>query len=130
MQSHISVLNNARHATPRVPFSRIKEKILGKTYDLSIVFVSPRDIRKANHYRGKDASTDILAFPLSKTSGEVLISMSDVKKKAPFFKMTADEYLRYLFIHGFVHLKGHDHGTAMTRLEKRYGKLLKIKTPS
>lgn len=104
---------------------------MGTSYVLSIVFVSPQKIRVLNRtYRKKDSSTDILSFSLSKNEGELYISLPDVKKKAPEFNLSAADYLNYLFIHGLVHLKGHDHGKKMDTLEQKYCKQLRIKYPS
>jgi ssRNA-specific RNase YbeY (16S rRNA maturation enzyme) len=48
-------------------FIEIKNKILGKDYDLSWAFISPKKIQKLNlEYRNIDKPTDILSFPLSK----------------------------------------------------------------
>ena len=108
---------------PRLPFSKIKNTVLGREYELSLVFISPAKMRELNKsYRTKDAPTDILSFPLSKVSGEIFLCMSEVKKKAPLFGMTEREYLGYLFIHGLIHLEGFDHGRTMTRLERKFSK--------
>ena len=58
--------------------------------------------------RGAKVS-NVLAFPLSKTSGEILICKSAAK---PFT-------VEYLFIHGLLHLKGLKHGATMEREERR-----------
>lgn len=59
--------------------------------------------------------SNVLSFPLSKSSGEILIC----KKAAPPYT------LEYLFIHGLCHLKGYKHGATMERIElrtlKRFG---------
>ncbi|MES2134996.1 MAG: rRNA maturation RNase YbeY [Patescibacteria group bacterium] len=124
------IANTARHSTPRVPFLKMKEKVLGKTYELSLVFIPPQKMQALNRqYRRKDSATDILAFPLSKKTGELYICMSMVKKKAPEFGMNSHNYLSFLFIHGMLHLQGHDHGKKMETLEKKFCKTLKIPTP-
>ena len=105
---------------PSVPFSKIKNSVLGKEYELSLVFISSRKMRDLNRaYRKKDAPTDILSFPLSKASGEIFLCMSEVRKKAVLFGMTEREYLGYVFIHGLLHLEGRDHGRTMSRLERK-----------
>lgn len=122
--------NKARHPTPRMPFSKIKNTVLGKQYELSVVFIPPRTMRDLNRrYRGKDTPTDILAFPFSKKMGEIYLCMTLVKKKAPEFGMTVREYLGFLFIHGLLHLEGMDHSVKMEKLEKKFCKILKIPNP-
>jgi probable rRNA maturation factor len=125
-----SLANTARHILPKLPFSKIAREVLGAKYDLSVVFISPAEMCTLNkRYRGKNASTDVLAFPLSNTCGEMYLSMPDVKKKAPLFGMTTRGYLAYLFIHGCLHLKGLEHGKRMGSLERSYCKKLDTAYP-
>jgi ssRNA-specific RNase YbeY (16S rRNA maturation enzyme) len=56
----------------------------------------------------KDKVSNVLAFPLSKTSGEILICPAAAR---PYT-------LDYLFIHGCLHLKGMDHGGRMNSAEQ------------
>ena len=94
---------------------------MGGRYSLSVVLVSAARIRTLNRtYRRKDASTDVLAFLISKHEGELYFSPTDVAKKAPEFGLTTKKYFEYLLVHGLVHLKGFDHGRRMTALEKKY----------
>ena len=127
----IVVTNTTRHLVPKVPFSKITKKVMGVSYALSIVFVTPAKIRVLNRtYRKKDSSTDILSFSVSKQIGELYFSMPDVKKKAPSFGLSAPAYLKYLYIHGLVHLKGFDHGKKMDTLERTYCRQFNFKHPS
>lgn len=126
----VNVANTARHSTPRVPFLQMKNAVLGKSYELSVVFIPPQKMKALNkEYRKKDSSTDILAFPLSKKNGEIYLCMQDVKRKAPQFAMTTPDYLKFLFVHGMLHLEGYDHGQKMETLEQKFCKLLRIKAP-
>ena len=130
MTKNFSVANTTRHPIPRMPFSKMKEKVLGKAYNLSVVFIQPKKMRELNAtYRKKDTATDILAFPLSKETGEIYLCMQQVKRKAPLFEMSARAYLPYLFIHGLVHLKGYEHGKKMDAVEKKICKELRIESP-
>jgi probable rRNA maturation factor len=119
----LEITNTTKGRLPSLPFVSIKEAILGKTYELSLSFVSPRMQKKLNStYRGKDKTTNVLSFPLSETSGEITFDTAQVKKDAPNFDMPYDTFLKYLFIHGCLHLKGYEHGDTM---EKEEGKFLK-----
>jgi rRNA maturation RNase YbeY len=80
-------------------------------------------------YRHKNAPTDILAFPLDRTHGEILMCKSMIAKKAKIFGMRTADYVRYLFIHGALHLKGRDHGRIMTRSEDRWCRMFGIPAP-
>lgn len=106
---------------PVVPFLRMKEVILGKQYTLTIIFARPEEVRVRNkEYRGKDYTTNVLSFPLSKTEGEIYISLSKVRSGAKDFDMSYQEFLHFLLIHGMLHLKGYDHSSTMEKLEGNY----------
>ncbi|MES2088101.1 MAG: rRNA maturation RNase YbeY [Patescibacteria group bacterium] len=99
----------------------MKNTVLGETYDLSIVFVTRAEIRKLNRiYRSIDKATDILSFPLSKSSGEIFINLDESKIEAKKFDREFENFLGFLLIHGLVHLKGMDHGSRMEALERKY----------
>ena len=91
-------------------FSLLKDKVLGKTYDLSVAFLLPAEMRKVTKRTKKqDKVSNVLAFTLSKTSGEILICR---KAAAPYT-------VPYLFIHGLLHLKGLKHGARMESAEQQ-----------
>lgn len=101
----------------------IKDFVLGKDFELSIVVVGDKKIQNLNKtFRNKDYPTDVLSFPLSKTSGEIFFNRKVATKKSVDFEMTPNNYFYYLMIHSMLHLKGFDHGSKM---EKEEEKLLK-----
>lgn len=109
----------------------IAEKILGKKYELSLVFVGDVRMRTLNKtYRKKDSVTDILAFPISETSGEIFINQNVAAKKAKLFTLSKQDYMTYVFIHGLLHLKGHDHGRTMETLEDTWCRKFDVQTPT
>ena len=69
--------------------------------------------------KNKDKASNVLAFPLSKTSGEILICKATARKEAKDFHMTPEVFVTYLFIHGLLHLKGLDHSATMEHEERR-----------
>lgn len=98
----------------------LKDKVLGQEYELSLVFAGKTLSHHLNAtYRGQDKSTDILTFPLSKTSGEIFIDLVTARKEAKKFKMSFTKFVVYLFIHGLLHLKGMRHGDRMEEAEKK-----------
>ena len=109
---------------PEIPYLSIKEKLLGKKYDLTVVFCTPKESQERNQaYRHKDYPTNILSFPLSDSLGEIYICLSVAKKEAAKFEMSPLEFLHLLVIHGCLHLKGHLHGSTMEELENKHLKL-------
>lgn len=106
---------------PRIPFSDIKNALLGKKYNLSVNFVTPPEAKKLNEdYRQKDYVPNVLSFPLSETEGEIYICLSIVRSGAKEFELSYAEFLHLIFIHGCLHLKGHDHSSTMEELEEKY----------
>jgi ssRNA-specific RNase YbeY (16S rRNA maturation enzyme) len=90
-------------------FSKIKKHLLGARYDLSVAFLSAAKMRAVTKkYKKRDHASNVLAFPLSKTSGEIVICRAAA---APFS-------VPYLFIHGCLHLKGLRHGATMEKRER------------
>ncbi len=115
------IINKTKSKLPRLPFVSIKEKILGKKYDLSVSFLKPVDQKKINKkYRNKNKTTNVLSFSLSQKSGEITFDPSQVKRDAPNFDMSYPKFLKYLFIHGCLHLKGFEHSSTMDKEEKKY----------
>lgn len=122
---HCSVTNLTKGSPPNggLPFVSIKEAVLGKKYELSVVFVSRQKMRTLNRiYRDKDAATDILSFFLSDVAGEIYINADEVKKEAKKFGRGFENFLGFLFIHGLVHLKGMRHSSRMEAMEKKFRK--------
>lgn len=105
----VSISNTTRRKVPRVPFEKIGDEILGKSYELSLVFCGNSLSRRLNRiYRNKDKTANVLSFPLSRKSGEIFINLS----RSATFGVTK------LFVHACLHLKGMEHGDKMERREK------------
>ncbi len=106
---------------PEIPYLAIKEKLLGKKYALTVIFCTPKESQERNRtYRDKDYPTNILSFPLDEQEGEIYISLSTARRDAKKFEMSYNKFLHLLFVHGCLHLKGHDHGSTMEGLEQKY----------
>ncbi|MDO8590392.1 MAG: rRNA maturation RNase YbeY [bacterium] len=120
-ENNFTVTNMTKGKLHRLPFLSMKESVLGKTYDLSLVFASREMLWKLNRtYRSKDETTDILSFPLDKTRGEIFINLEETRKESKKFGRDFENFLAFLFIHGLVHLKGFRHGSRMEALEKKF----------
>lgn len=127
MEDKFSITNETKGKLPSLPFLEMKNKVLGKKYELSLIFVSINKIYSLNKtYRHVDSPTDILSFPLGKDSGEIFICQNIAKEKAPDFDREYNNFISFLFIHGLVHLLGYDHGNKMESVEKKYRQIFKI----
>lgn len=121
----LTIANKTRMRIPPLPFLFLKNDILGKKYVLSVAFVDEYTSHKINKtYRGKDKPTNVLSFPMSKNSGELILCPKLIKQESTDeeknFGKNFDELLGFLVIHGMLHLKGMDHGGIMDKLEHKY----------
>ncbi len=124
--SNISISSTIRHY-PHLSYEKIKQKILGNRYELSLVFVGKDKAASLNRtYRHKTYSPNVLSFPLSPTAGEIFICPYVAAREAAKYHLSPNGYVAYLFIHGCLHLKGYDHGDTMDALEQKFLKLFTI----
>lgn len=102
--------------------------------ELSILLVDDKKMRQLNFaYRGADKTTDVLSFPQisekweigneklnkrkkmikSSTShfllGDVVINLQAAKRQASEHGLSLTEEIRWLLVHGILHLMGYDH---------------------
>jgi len=104
---------------PRLLFLDIKEEILGKKYNLSLVIIGDARSRSLNKkYRGKNKPANILSFPLGRNEGEIFMNPREAKRGARNASCSEKEFFGFLFIHGLLHLKGMRHGSKMEVTER------------
>ncbi len=116
-----SIANKTKGKLVSLPLSRMKEEILGKNYELSILIATPKISKELNNnYRGKNYPTNVLSFSLEKNSGELVLCPSVIKKEYKKFEKTFTEFFGFLVIHGMLHLKGMAHGSIMEIQEQKY----------
>jgi probable rRNA maturation factor len=98
----------------------INDKKLPKNIsEIGVTFCNDAEIKKLNlAYRNKNKPTDVLSFSfiegLKVNShdtylGDVIISLDTAKKQANKFKVSLEEELLRLIVHGILHLFGYDH---------------------
>lgn len=120
------IINKTRQSpiSKNSDFVAIKESILGKKYELSLVFVGEKAAKNLNQkYRNKTYVPNVLSFPISETSGEIFICPKIISKECNNFEMSPAQYEKFLFIHGCLHLKGLDHGSEMEKQENKFKKI-------
>ncbi len=77
-----------------------------------LVLCSDFVIRRLNRqYRGKDKATDVLSFTFGDPDllGEIYISLQRARVQARKYQLSYEQEIKRLFVHGFLHLLGHDH---------------------
>jgi probable rRNA maturation factor len=122
----VTISKTVKQSPPRIPATAITEKIAGKRYNLSLVYIGETRAQSLNiEHRNKDYIPNILSFPLDESAGEIFICPSVARREAKNFNLSYRNYLIFLLIHGLLHLKGHDHGATMERLEQKYLRVFK-----
>ena len=93
-----------------------------KTLELSLLLTDNQTIRRLNaNWRNKDRATDVLSFPMLENFtnyrketlllGDIVISGEKAKEQATYQGHSLRRELSFLFLHGLLHLLGHDHET-------------------
>ena len=120
----VSVARSGRHAG--VPSRRAFEQwaaaalgVRGPRRDVSLLLVGPARARALNRrYRGKDAPTNVLSFaPASSVDveggapllGDLVICPQVLRREARAQRKRVRDHWAHLFVHGLLHLTGHDH---------------------
>jgi probable rRNA maturation factor len=106
---------------------------------VTVAFVSDRAMRELNWlWRHKRGTTDVLSFPaeqdeFEKTEGtrlgDIVISVEQAARQAKENRLTFDQEIAQLILHGLLHLCGYDHEIdkgEMNRLELRIRRKLQI----
>ena len=119
--------------------ARVLQIIPGEKRDATIVFTSNRAIKELNRrFRGQDYATDVLSFPNQFEAfevvrqahlGEVVISVERAAAQAKQNRLSFQNEIEQLILHGLLHLCGYDHETdkgEMNRLELKLRRKLGI----
>lgn len=113
------ITRKTKGGIPLLPFVEIKNAILGKDYELSIVFPTlDESTRLHMEWKKKSGPVNILSFPLDNDSGEIIITLAQARKEAPLYGRGYHNHLIFLLIHGCLHLKGMTHGAKMEQQEQ------------
>lgn len=107
--------------------------------DVTVAFVSDRAMRQLNRmWRGKRTTTDVLSFPAEQAEfekteglslGDIVISIEQATRQAKEHRISLENEIAQLILHGLLHLSGYNHETdngKMNRLELRLRKRLGI----
>ncbi|MGI6658403.1 MAG: rRNA maturation RNase YbeY [Dethiobacteraceae bacterium] len=92
-----------------------------QTAEISLTICDNLRIQALNkEWRGVDAATDVLSFPLITPDedltaaedfllGDIIISLERAKEQAADYNHSLEREVLYLFTHGLLHLLGYDH---------------------
>ena len=136
------IKNPNRYIDRKIKKLNSKNKKLKKSVYFTLLLSDEKEIKNLNRkFRNKNKATDVLSFPFYTKKqlhkklinekeiylGDIIINFYEIKdkKKLKNFK----NELNNLWIHGLVHLFGHDHKKekdflAMKRIEKKYSSFI------
>ena len=94
-----------------------KYKFKKKKIIFSLLLSDNKKIKELNNkFRKKNKPTDVLAFPINKVVdnnklylGDIIISYQFMNKPNTINSLNFKKKVIKIFIHGFLHLTGHDH---------------------
>lgn len=93
------------------------------SHQVSLALVGKDRIQELNQrFRGVDAPTDVLSFPLERGArlvGDVVICVPQAIMQARQFGHSLEREMAYLGVHGTLHLLGYDHDTIEDRAAMR-----------
>ncbi|MDX1660989.1 MAG: rRNA maturation RNase YbeY [Gemmatimonadota bacterium] len=95
----------------------LREEGLPEEGEVSCVLVGDEEIASLNQrFRGRSGPTDVLAFPYDPettggTHGDVYVSLDRAREQAVDREEPVARETWRLFVHGALHLAGHDHDT-------------------
>ena len=85
--------------------------------NVELLLTDNEEIHAINkQYRNIDRPTDVLSFaeressnPDPKFLGQIIISLDRAQEQADELNQSLEEELRFLFVHGLLHILGYDH---------------------
>ena len=115
-------------------FARTLQADVAKGRAFDCLITGDAELRRLNReFRGKDAATDVLSFPVSPLPdgrgsvrgrvGDIAVSLGRARAQARVFGHTLEQEIQILMLHGVLHLLGMDHerdNGRMARAEKRW----------
>lgn len=106
-----ALLKKAQEILPPIPETEVE-----------LTLVNDATLRRLNHQtRGLNKPTDVLSFanreiddPVTRKAtdhslGEIVISVPAAQRNANEIGQSLEEELRFLFLHGLLHILGYDH---------------------
>ena len=100
--------------------------------EISLSFVDDEKIKQLNkQYLGKDKATNVLSFSLLEGEygninpqilGDIIISVETAQRDALYGKLTINQEIDFLIIHGILHLLGYNHENTTEKETKKMRK--------
>ena len=88
-------------------------------HEVSILFFDDAQIEEINRkYLGREGATNVISFSMAEGEfgdinphilGDVVISVETAQREAIESRISCEEMIDFLLIHGILHLRGYDH---------------------
>jgi probable rRNA maturation factor len=134
-KTHINIQNLTKIKVNKRLVKRISKKVLKEEKrqgDISIVFVNAERIQELNkRYRKEDRGTDVLCFSQDSIIseffnlpkkyfelGEIIVCLTKVKENAEEFGSDFEKELKWVIIHGILHILGYEHEKSEKQAER------------
>lgn len=126
-QDKLPVTNALRALCKKVLTAGLDDAEIDFPCEISLTFTDDEKIRALNkEYRGKDAPTDVLSFPLFENGeieyddetgepaalGDIVISLERAAAQANEYGHSLEREVGFLALHSLLHLLGFDHETS------------------
>lgn len=91
--------------------------------NLNLRISDDAEVKELNYsHRGIDKTTDVLSFGYMEeedmdAAGDIIISFETAEKQAEERGVSFEDELKFLFVHGFLHVMGYEHGDETSRKE-------------
>lgn len=132
----VLIVNESKHSVPRKFVNEWMEEVTTElkkrrvikaaqaSRELTLVFLDKKPAQKINfEFRGKDYATDVLSFDSMDPGsfGELVLCPDVLKRQAKEHRLTYQQELGYMLLHGVLHLLGYDHETNEKDAQEMFG---------
>lgn len=107
-------------------FHKIANLLACENKEINLIFVDDKEIREINKdYLQRDSSTNVISFSMTEGEfgninpeilGDIVISVETAHRDAKKDKISLEDELDFLIVHGLLHLLGYEHEN--TNLQK------------
>ena len=124
-QKKLPVTNEMKKLIRLAVSQTLKSENFPLPAEVSVTFTDNEGIRELNReYRGKDAPTDVLSFPILSEDdsewdtdeangfaviGDIVISVERAMEQAEMYGHSPEREIAFLSVHSTLHLLGYDH---------------------
>jgi len=148
--ANIAINNQTKFKIKQIALERFLRRLMRRVkqnFDLSVALVDRRQMKRLNRlYRHQNRPTDVLSFSnfvqepkrrlaaklrirqlADEDLNEIIICYEVAQRQAEQSKWSTEQEIKFLLVHGFLHLLGFDHqnNSQKIKMDKMAAKLIK-----